>query len=222
MKKLIFISLFCLSGLIAFSQDDDRKLIQFSGLVLTADSNSPIPFSTIRIINTYWGTISNIEGFFSLVVREKDTIEFSSLGFKRRRMVIPEGIEHDGFSVLIAMNADTLTFDETMIYPWPSKAKFRQAFLAAEPNKTYYDIAMENLHPDKMRALSDAMSMDGSESQHYYMNLMAVQSGYYGGQKNYSQFPGMNTPIPLSLLDPQAWYKFIKALKEGKFKRKDE
>ncbi|MBT7994421.1 MAG: hypothetical protein HN691_06065, partial [Bacteroidetes bacterium] len=104
MKKIIFISLFCLSGLIAFSQDDDRKLIQFSGLVLTADSNSPIPFSTIRIINTYWGTISNIEGFFSLVVREKDTIEFSSLGFKRRRMVIPEGIEHDGFSVLIAMN----------------------------------------------------------------------------------------------------------------------
>ncbi len=208
--------------LFAYGQDEDRKLIQFSGLILTSDSNSPIPFSTIRIINSYWGTISNIEGFFSLVVREKDTVEFSSLGFKRRRFIVPDGIEQGGMSVLIAMITDTLTFDETMIYPWPSRAKFKQAFLATEPNKTYYDIAMENLHPDKMRALSAAMRMDGSESQHYYMNLMAVQAGYSGGQTNYAQFPGMNTPIPLSLLDPQAWYKFIKALKEGKFKRKDK
>ena len=222
MKKIIIISILFLSGLFAFGQEDDRKLLQFSGLILTSDSNSPIPFSTIRVVNTYWGTISNIEGFFSLVVREKDTVEFSSLGFKRRKMVIPEGIEHDGLSVLIAMATDTLTFDETMIYPWPSRAKFKQAFLAAEPNKTYYDIAMENLNPDKMKALSAAMSMDGSESQHYYMNLMAVQAGYKGGQTNYAQFPGMKTPIPLSLLDPQAWYKFIKALKEGKFKRQEE
>ncbi|MFC2114254.1 carboxypeptidase-like regulatory domain-containing protein [Bacteroidota bacterium] len=222
MKRTLAISLFFVLSLTLTAQENDPKLVQFSGLILIADSSLPIPYAHIRIQNTHWGTISSIEGFFSLVVRENDTIIFSALGFKKRKLVIHNDIEGNKLSVLMAMTTDTLTFDETLIYPWPSKSKFKEAFLAADPNKTYYDIAMENLDPDKMRAISKGMKMDGSESQHYYMNQQAGASGYLGGQTNYAQFPGMGTPIPLSLLDPVAWYKFIKALKEGKFKKQDK
>jgi hypothetical protein len=222
LKKIIFISILFLNSFLVLSQEEEKKLVQLSGLILTADSTLPIPYAHIQIVNTYRGTIASLEGFFSLVVHENDTIEFGSLGFKRKWYVIPENLDESKMSVLIALETDTLVFDETLIYPWPTPAKFKQAFLAADPHKTYYDIAMENLDPKKMKALRAAMRADGAESQQRYMSLKAAQAGYYGGQTNYAQFPGMNTPVPLSLLDPQAWYKFIKALKEGKFKRQDD
>ena len=221
MKFCFTILLFFLSFTSTLKAQDEPRLVQFSGLVLTADSSLPLPYAHIKVKHSFRGTISNFEGFFSIVVRETDTIEVSAVGYKKRRYIIPPNIEDQRYSILVALITDTLTMNEAMIYPWPSKDRFKQAFLELEVNKTYYDLAFENLHPDKMKRLFYGTAMDASENQHYYMNQIAGRAGYLGGQTNYAQFPGMGSPIPLSLLNPFAWAEFIKALKEGRFKRQD-
>lgn len=50
---------------------------------LVADSASlkPIAFVTVRVSNTYRGTITNEQGYFALTVSETDTLTFSIVGY---------------------------------------------------------------------------------------------------------------------------------------------
>lgn len=201
-----------------FAQQNHPRLIQFSGLIVNADSSAPVPNAHIRIKNTHWGTISNSEGFFSLVVREQDTVTISSIGFRKKVIVFPPGLTQSSITMVISMLADTIVFPETVIYPWPSKDKFRQAFLEIKPETTLEDIARNNLDEKVLKIVSSGLLKDGREQQHIYMNNMAVSAGYLGGQTNYAIFPGSNIPVPLSLLNPMAWAELIKAIRNGKFK----
>jgi len=221
LRIIYILLLFTLMMVQTVKAQDEPKLLQFSGLILTADSNLPLAYTHIKVAHTHRGTISNLQGFFSIVVQELDTIEVSAMGYKKKRFIIPAEIENQSYNVLIAMTEDTIDLAEAQIYPWPSKERFKQAFLELEVNKTYYDLAFENLQPDNMKRLFYGSSMDASENQHYYMNQMANKARYLGGQTNYAQFPGLSTPVPLSLLNPWAWAEFIKALREGRFKKQD-
>lgn len=219
MKKIYLIILISLP-LLVLSQEKPEKLVQFSGLVITKAGSRPIPYASIKIKSTYRGTIANTQGFYSLVIKSSDTVIVSAVGFKRKVLYLPDSFNGNSFSTLISMEADTLTFKETLIYPWPSPANFKSAFLATNPDKTYYDLAKENLSQERMLRLYLNMKMDGTENQRLYLQQKAIGAGYLGGQTNYAQFPGLNTPVPLSLLDPFAWAKFIKMLRDGGFKDK--
>ena len=65
------------------AQSKTEDLLQLSGVVVTGDSLKPVPYINIVIKNTYRGTVSDYYGFFSLVAHLGDTIEFTSVGFKK-------------------------------------------------------------------------------------------------------------------------------------------
>ena len=82
---LIFISSF------SFIRAQERKIIQFSGVLYSADTaHRVIPFATIYDYTTGYIAISNFTGFFSLVGYEGDSIFFSTLGFKTKQFIIPK------------------------------------------------------------------------------------------------------------------------------------
>jgi hypothetical protein len=197
-----------------------KKPLQFSGLVLTADSNLPVPYTIIRIKNTNRGTIANIQGFFTLVVLPGETAEFSSVGYKRKEVLIPTDIPDQKYTIIINLSPDTLVFPETYIYPLPSKSKFKEAFLGLEVYKSQYEQMEENLNPQKMMSMKINMAMDGRENAKSYLKDLAIAARYNGGQTNYAQFPGSNFPVPLSIMNPFAWAEFIRDLKAGKLKDK--
>jgi hypothetical protein len=186
-----------------------RKVVQFSGLVLTGDSLKPVPFTTIWVKNTRRGTTTDFQGFFSIAVRELDTLRFTSVGFKEVTYVVPDTLTSNRYSTIQLMTRDTIYLAETIIYPWPTREQFRYAFLHTEIPDDDYDRAMRNLERAEMRERFQKMPMDGY-SNYRYLTDQYAQRLYYAGQRP-----------PMRIFDPLAWGQFFQAWREGKFRRDD-
>jgi len=194
----------------SFAQFDriDEDVIQFSGVVVDADSLEPVPYTSIIIQNTRRGTLSDFYGYFSFVALKNDTIVFSSMGYKKNVFVIPDTITQKRYSLIHVMNADTIMLSPTVIYPWPTQEEFKKAFVELDIPDDDIAIARKNLARAEMKERVMNYQMDGSMN---YKNYMQNETSklYYAGQST-----------PITIFNPFAWAQFIKAWKEGKFKRK--
>ena len=190
------------------AQSKNDSLIQFSGVLLTRDSLEAVPFATVMIKGSNRGTISDYYGYFSFVAERGDTIQFSYIGFKDAFFWIPDSLDRKNYSLIQMMDVDTVILQEAVIYPWPTKEQFRQAFLDLRLPEDDKQIAMRNLERAELKERMENMEASGSES-FKIANQMRANQLYYAGQ-----LP------PNNLLNPIAWAKFIKAWKDGKFKRK--
>lgn len=191
-----------------------NDLVQFSGVVVTADSLRPVPFANIAVSQTGRGTTSDYWGFFSIVVHKNDLISFSAVGYKPGLFRIPDTLTENRYSLIQVMSSDTIMLTETVIYPWPSKEQFRHAFLTLEIPDDDIEIARRNLAYMEMREIH-GRNYDperyGYTPGQSYRNYASNQADklYYNGQT-----------MPNNLLNPIAWAKFIKAWKRGDFKKK--
>ena len=215
MKKQLFKKYFiCLTLLAscnaAFSQTDDKNLIQFSGVVVNRDSLHPIPFSNVMIKGTYRGTISDYYGFFSFVARLNDTIEFSSIGYRRNFYIIPDSLKENRYSLIQVLIPDTIQLKEAVIFPWPSKEQFKQAFLNASVPDDDLVRARKNLSDRNMKEIAESLPVDGSLTFKYQM------------QQQYSRLYSAGQLPKNNLLNPIAWAQFIQSWKNGDFKRKKD
>ncbi len=209
--RLYFLMILCsLISFQAFSQKRFDGLVQFSGVVVTGDSLHPVPFVSIIIKNSYRGTISDYNGFFSFVAQVNDTIEFSAIGFKKGQYVIPDTLDTDRYSLIKIMSTDTFLLQETVIYPWPTKDQFRQAFLNLKVPDDDFERARRNMALAEMRDMMFSLPLDGSGN--YKALMMERQNKLYTA----GQYPS------ISLLNPIAWAKFIEAWQRGDYKKKKD
>ncbi len=190
--------------------DLDDELIQFSGIVVTADSVHPVPYTNIVIKNTWRGTVADYYGYFSFVAQKNDTLIFSSVGHKKVEFVIPDTIQDVRYSLIQVMSSDTILLSQTVIYPWPSREDFKETFLNFDVPDDDYERARKNLNSELLRDIASLIPMDGS------MNYKHAQQKYQ--EKLY--YIGQTQPI--TILNPFAWAKFFQAWKDGKFKRQDK
>ena len=214
MKTTFLLFLLILAGLVR-GQVSKNDLVQFSGVIVTADSLRPVPFASIVVGKTGRGTSSDFFGFFSLVVRKGELITFSAIGFKTGKFSIPDTLSSNRYSMIQVMSSDTLMLTETVIYPWPSKEQFRHAFLTLKIPDDNIEIAKRNLAYMEMREMYgrnyDPEKYGFSAGQSYKGQMMAMSDRlYYNGQT-----------MPNNLLNPLAWAKFIQAWKRGDFKKKN-
>ncbi|HXH17792.1 MAG TPA: carboxypeptidase-like regulatory domain-containing protein [Chitinophagales bacterium] len=208
MKKIIAaIILVPLLGGLTFGQNSG-KLVQFSGLVLSSDSLMGIPYAAVIIKGQGRGTVANYQGFFSLVAMAGDKIQFSSIGFRPEEITIPDTLTKSKYSIVQLLTQDTVHLPTVLIYPWPSKEEFKQAFLALNIPDDDLERARKNMEREKLKEIGDIMEMDAKETTDYYFRQQA-QRFYYTGQ----------VP-PQNIFNPIAWANFIEAWKRGDFKRK--
>lgn len=188
---------------------ENDRLVQFSGVIVTFDSLQPIPFSSIMIKNSNRGTISDYYGFFSFVAKMKDTIEFSALGFKKALFIIPDTLTDHRCSMIQILKQDTILLKEVMIFPWPTKEQFKEAFLHLRIPDDDLTRAEKNLDKDQLGYLAASLPMDGSMNFRNYIDQRTTEL-YYSGQLR-----------PNTLLDPLKWAKFIQMWQNGAYKKKD-
>lgn len=180
------------------------KVIQFSGVVVNGADSKPLPFSTVMILNHNRGTVADASGFFSFVAVVGDTVEFSTVGFSPRRLIIPDTIRHDAYSIVMPLEQDTIMLMETVIYPWPTKEKFREAFINLELPETEADIIRRNFNLALVREQAREGKMDANMN---YRSLMQQQT---------TQLYYQNQMVPNNLLNPFAWAQFIKQWRRRK------
>ncbi|HOH99692.1 MAG TPA: hypothetical protein PLE85_04060 [Bacteroidales bacterium] len=186
-----------------------KDLVQFSGIIVTADSLQPVPFTHIVNTSLGYGTSADFYGYFSFVARKGDTLLFSAVGYRKSAYVIPDTIHSDRYSMIKVMTADTIMLSEAVIYPWPTLEQFKEAFVNMKIPDDDLEIARKNLERAEMLERAQAYAMDGAMNYRNYIDQHTSKLYYYG------QAP------PNNLLNPFAWAQFIKAWREGKFKRKD-
>lgn len=209
-KQLISLFAFSLMLLQVSAQEDQdpkKNVVQFSGVVVTADSLRALPYTNVIIANKGLGTITDYYGYFSFAAELGDSIVFSTVGYKSASFQIPDSLKDNKYSIVQVLNSDTIFLSETVIYPWPKPEDFKDAFLALNVNDDDIERAKKNLDPEILYKQMLDMPMDGQANFNFRMRQMQDQL-YYAGQAP-----------PIQLLNPFAWAQFFKAWQEGKFKR---
>ena len=133
-RFLIPVLLICFSHYSVFAQNN---LIQLSGIITDEQTNIPVSYATVLVENEFRGVNASMDGFFSIVVAKRDTIQFSALGYKPKYYVVPDTGSDNIASIAVFLKKDTITLDLVEIYPWPSPEDFRDAFLAYQENRQY-------------------------------------------------------------------------------------
>ena len=206
--SLIFFLTNCFSAKV-FAQDQPH-VVQFSGKVVTEENNEMVglPYAVVGVAGTHRGTFTDIDGFFSIVVRTNETLVFSVLGFKDAYYHVPDTLTSDRYTIFQILSRDTILLPEAVIYPWPDPDHFNREFLAMDVYDDLEDIAAENLSDKAMVQLREYLPSDGPEHTQLYLKQQASRY-YYEGQ--------IRTP---QILNAFAWKEFIQAWKRGDFKRK--
>jgi hypothetical protein len=215
-KKYLAISLLLLifSGQ-SFSQKKDPvqnqrkepKVIQFSGYAMTADSLMGVPFAHITVQGRGRVATAGPDGFFSFASLEGDTLFFTSVGFKPSVYIIPANLQSDKFSVIQLMSKTSIYLRETVIFPW-RREDFHQVFLDTHPPEDDLDRARRNLDRERLAAIGEKLEHDGGELASQSLRNSSANKYYYG-----------QTP-PQNIFNPLAWAEFIRAWKNGDFKKK--
>ena len=184
------------------------SVIQFYGVVLTADSLQALPSVSISVKGRNQGTVTSSQGVFSIPLLKGDIIEFTSVGFKPKTVTIPRNIEGTQYSIIQLMVTDTIYLPATIIKPRPSREQFERDFVKTEFPDDNLETARKNNSEETRRVLMATLPRDGREAASSYLNKQAAKN-YYSGQ-----IP------PQNIFNPFAWAEFVKAWKRGDFKKK--
>lgn len=184
------------------------RLIQYSGVVLSTDSaTTPVPFASVYNRSIRLGSIANFQGFFTFASRVGDTIEISSVGYKKGLVVVPDIPDKESYTALIFLEPDVSMLPEARVYPWFSKDQFRDAFVHLNIPDDDLERARKNLDANKLQELGETLKDGTLSATQSLQNYSSTY--YYAGQYR-----------PQAILSPSAWMQFFNALQNGAFKKK--
>jgi hypothetical protein len=208
MKKFLLYILLIAAPFAVHAQFDKLKdsVVQFYGLVMTADSLRGIPAVSITVKGQNRGTITNEQGVFSIVVMKGDKIEFTSIGYKPKLVEIPKNLEGNQQSMIQLMVTDTMYLPYTIIKPRPTREQFDRDFVNTRVPDDEIEIARQNTDETKRKLLARGLPADAKEAASFYLQQSATK--YY----SQGQLP------PQNIFNPLAWANFIQAWKRGDFK----
>lgn len=183
------------------AQQLNRQVIQCSGVVVDHQTLAPIPYATVAVKGTHRGVSADYYGFFSFTAYAGERIVISCVGYKPVEVKLPDSGRSDRYSLIQSLVKDTLELAETVIYPWPSKEKFAEAFINLKIPDDNYEIARKNMALAEMRERINMGKMDAGMNYKNYIQ-QTTDKLYYAGQYQ-----------PNNLLNPVAWAQFLEVWK---------
>jgi hypothetical protein len=211
MKKIPIVLILIFSFCLFYSESKaQRKVIQFSGLIVSGEQSFGVPYASVYVPRTTRGAYTNEVGFFSFPLLIGDTCIVRSQGFRQQKYVIPDD-GRESISVVLYLQADTNLLPEVEILPFPTEADFKKAFLALKLPESDMNRMRRNLDPIMLERMRFNMGMGASMNHLYFVN----QQSFNTVNQNF-------IPNTTQILNPFAWGQFIKSVKKGARDRKRE
>jgi hypothetical protein len=213
-NTLLYLSLLLFVAFNSMAQEDkskyyDSSMTQLYGVIVSSDSLYELPYASIINKTTKRATISDYNGFFTMVVFPGDTLLFDCSGFQKSSFIIPDSLNSDSYSIVHMMTEDGVVLPSVIIYPWPSKEAFANYFVNMDPYEDALRRAQRQLSGEN---LSIAASKIGTDADYSYGSYrMQEQTRLY----NIGQIQTLN-----NLLNPAAWAKFFNSMRKEREKKK--
>lgn len=187
----------------AFAQQQEKPLVQFTGLVYNADSiKVVIPYVTITNTSNHNQVyVSDYEGYFSFVAHERDTLVFTSIGFAPVKVAIPANV-NKSYTTEVRLKPQIINLPTFHVFPWATTDEFRKDFLSMRLADDDLEIARKNLERSVSKAAGNNLARDGQE----------IQSTW--AQNEHNDIVNQHS-ITNPLLNPFAWGSLIKQISEG-------
>jgi hypothetical protein len=185
------------------------QTITFSGVIIDGDSSKGVYHANLYIARAGRGTVTNEQGFFTMPARAGDTVIITKLGYEKKMLIIPQRSDA-AYSVVIDLKIKTRLLPVVEIHPYGDEKVFKEVFLALRLPEKRYESMAKNLNKQSMAIMARNMPMDGNMNYKFYMNqhIQAINN--------------VNSLQTIPLLNPFAWAEFIKSIKRGDLKRKDD
>ncbi|MFH1119668.1 MAG: carboxypeptidase-like regulatory domain-containing protein [Bacteroidota bacterium] len=106
-----------------------QAYVMISGQVWNLRGEELVGAHALNVTRKY-GTFTDVNGKFFLVLAERDSLKVSMIGYKPFYMHIPTGLTAQSYTLSITLVSDTLLLNEATIRPYPATYReFRQEFL---------------------------------------------------------------------------------------------
>jgi hypothetical protein len=202
-----------LAGLDREPLQAQEVLLQWTGVVRN-DLLEPIPYAHILVKKDYRGTISDPQGLFTIITFPGDTLLISCVGYKSRKIPVPNISTEDSKHYIrdIIMETDTIMLSEVVIFPWKTYKEFKDAFMALDLPEDDLQRAYRNIAVIQEQIYHSLMNRPASTTT----NFRDVMSARHHRMMSYGHL------YPTYMItNPLAWARFFKALRDGEFKRKE-
>jgi len=210
MKIILF---FLLAFLVSFWSNSQRgdidttKILQLSGVVVSEQDLTPMPYITVYDKSIGRGVIADYYGYFSMVSFPGDTLYFSYYGYKTSTYIVPDTLKDNRYSIIHMLQQDTINLPEVTVYPWPSKEDFARFFVEMNPYDDAIRRAQRELSGESLAFVAARLDADAS-----------LAGGLVENQRYTKLYTNGQLPVN-NLLNPYSWAKLIRDWKEGKLKR---
>ena len=210
MKIILF---FLLAFLVSFWSNSQRgdidttKILQLSGVVVSEQDLTPMPYITVYDKSIGRGVIADYYGYFSMVSFPGDTLYFSYYGYKTSTYIVPDTLKDNRYSIIHMLQQDTINLPEVTVYPWPSKEDFARFFVEMSPYDDAIRRAQRELSGESLAFVAARLDADAS-----------LAGGLVENQRYTKLYTNGQLPVN-NLLNPYSWAKLIRDWKEGKLKR---
>ena len=182
----------------------DKKLLQFSGIITDADSNSVVPYVTVtNLTNKGQQYAANYKGFFSFTAYSGDTISYSAVGYKEQLFIIPAEVNDTKYTAMIKLQSEIINLPTVRVYPWATVEDFTRDFLSMKVADDDYQIARKNLSRESINGLMQSLPRDGGEIQGINFRL------------NHDRALNKNMVQTNPLLNPFAWGSLMQSIFKG-------
>jgi hypothetical protein len=186
--------------------NEKEQYVQLSGII-TDESYKPVPGVAVVSKKLHKGSVSERTGIYSITTMPGDTVFFRALGFKRYHTIIPLTYEERHCKVDIALEIDTIQIEGITILPWSSYQDFIKDVTREKPVDPIIENMNENIASIYVAIANQANYMSSPEAAYHNAT-----------QQNFNSMSTRNQYPVNNLLNPFAWAKFIKGVKNGLFK----
>lgn len=213
MRKLSYIIIFAFMPLITLTAqvNDIERFIQVTGII-TDESDNPVP--NVGVISTLLkrGSMSDRSGVYSVVSAPGDTLIYRALGFKVNLAFIPASAEGRHMTIDVVLYTDTIPIEDVTILPWKTYDEFRRD--VTQPRQV--DPVIENMNENLASVYASISSSSGV--------TITPEAGFrYAMEQNFNAMATRNQYPVNNLLNPFAWSKFLKGIRNGLLRnQKDE